>query len=443
MDFPDLASAGSFLAGLTRHGIHPGLDSVSKVLSSLGDPQYSFPVIQVAGTNGKGTTSVILASVFQVSGIRTGLFTSPHLVDVRERIQIDGQLLDPQTFLDCLHDAYRAQKRLGLSLTFFEMLTVVGFLAFERKQVGLVILEVGMGGRWDATSASRPDVSVLTSISKDHTEILGETLEEILQEKSAIGRSGKPFVSTLPDSLLPEWSRIEERRGFQSILRGREFDGTWISPERSGKRLFEYRGKDGATVFQTSLVARYQLNNLLSAMAVLEYGPWRISEEAISSSLADIRNPGRWEHLSGIPVILDGAHNPESIRELVVQIRETFPDPEQVGFLLGFMQGKNWQEMLRILPEAGRTFFLTAPPDTDAVDPEQLSLFLGSQGNPSMAGPFIKIADRAFNWASDSPGRVLVVTGSLYLLGSIKKWQSGEVYPLSAGERNVFSPHHP
>lgn len=443
MDFPDLASAGMFLAGLTRHGIHPGLDSVSEVLSSLGNPQRSFPVIQVAGTNGKGTTSVILASIFQVAGIRTGLFTSPHLVDVRERIQIDGQWLDPPTFLMCLRDAYQAQKRLGLSLTFFEMLAVVGFLAFERGSVDLVVLEVGMGGRWDATSTSLPDVSVLTSVSMDHAEILGDTLEKILREKSAIGRSGKPFVATLPDALLSEWSEIEMKRGFQSILRGREFDGVWKSTEQSGKRLFEYQGRKGTKVFQTALVARYQLNNLLSAMAVLEYGPWNIPEEVVSSALPTILNPGRWEHLSGIPVILDGAHNPESIRELVKQIQETFPDPAQVGFLLGFIRGKNWEEMLKVLPDAGRTFFLTAPPDTEAVDPEQLALFLDAQGYSSLSGAFIEMSERAFDWASQSPGRVLVVTGSLYLLGSIKQWQSGEPTTLSAGERNVFFPHHP
>ena len=433
-----------FLARLTRHGIHPGLDSIGRVLSGFNNPQFSFPAVQVAGTNGKGTTAVILAALFRSAGFRTGLFTSPHLVDVRERIQIDGQLLDPTSFLTCLRDACRVQERLGLSLTFFEMLTVVGFLAFERASVDIAILEVGLGGRWDATSTARPDVSVLTSVAKDHTEILGETLEKILREKAAIGRVGKPFIATFPDHLRDEWSLIEKKRGFLSVLRGREFDGAWASPELLGKRSFIYQGRAEKKVFQTALVARYQLNNLLSAMAVLEYGPWKIPDEVIASALPTLRNPGRWERLPSFPVILDGAHNPESMRELVEQIREAFPNPEQVGFLAGFIKGKDWEEMLGILPEAGRTFFLTAPPDTDAVDPLQLASFLGVRKGCSFSvGQFDSMSVNAFEWSGQVPGRILVVTGSLYLVGAVKRWQSGETSPLSAGERNVFSSFHP
>ncbi|MHB1285812.1 MAG: bifunctional folylpolyglutamate synthase/dihydrofolate synthase [Leptospirales bacterium] len=444
MDFPDLASAGAFLAGLSRHGIHPEMDSIGRVLSGFGNPQYSFPAVQVAGTNGKGTTAVILASLFQAAGFRTGLFTSPHLLDVRERIQIDGQPLDPTSFLTCLRDAHRVQERLGLSLTFFEILTVIGFLAFERASVDIAILEVGLGGRWDATSTSRPDVSVLTSISKDHTEILGETLEKILQEKAAIGRFQKPFVATFPEHLLNEWSGIEEKKGFLSVLRGRDFNGDWTSPDHLGKRFFEYQGRAEKKTLQTALVARYQLNNLLSAMAVLEFGPWEISDEVISAALPAVRNPGRWERLSQLPVILDGAHNPESMSELVAQICEVFPDPERVGFLTGFIRGKDWEEMLRILPGAGRTFFLTTPPETDAVDPELLASCLGTgQGCFHKKGPFDLMSSDALEWASQGHDRILVVTGSLYLVGGFKRWQAGSRSPLSVGERNVFPSFHP
>ena len=184
MKFADLSSATDYLASLTRHGVHPELDSISKVLSELGSPQDKFPAIQITGTNGKGSTCVILDLIYRRAGLRTGLFTSPHLLDVRERIRIDGTLVETDVFLEAMQSVCLAQEKTGVSLTFFETLTAVSFLVFSLSRIDLAVLEVGMGGRWDATSLCVPEVSVLTSLAKDHTEILGDTLELILQEKA-------------------------------------------------------------------------------------------------------------------------------------------------------------------------------------------------------------------------------------------------------------------
>jgi dihydrofolate synthase/folylpolyglutamate synthase len=450
LEFPDLASAGDYLAGLTRHGIHPGLDNIRAVLADAGHPEIAFPAVQITGTNGKGTTAVLVEGALREAGFRTGLYTSPHLLDVRERIRIEGNTIGAELFLECLSETRRLQSSRSIALTFFETLTAIGFMAFKRSAVQVAVLEVGLGGRWDATSVSDPSVTALTSIAKDHTEILGDTLEKILSEKAAIGRPGKPFVATVPAALRPAWDREEASGRFRSVLRGREFDGRWLDAGTLSERSFEFRGKTGSKIFRTSLVAGYQLNNLLTALAILEESPWRVPEPAIRRALLATRNPGRWERIPGPPdVVFDGAHNPESMSALVAQVRDACPDPEKVGFLLGVLQGKDWAEMVPGMPVAGHTFFLTETPGTLSVSTRALGEALRpGNARPDTSprvesGTFSDMCERAFRWAKDGEGRTLVVTGSFYLIGAVKRWLSGQETPLGAGERNAFIPRVP
>ena len=450
MEFPDLRSAGAYLAGLTRHGIHPGLDEIRKILADAGHPEIACPAIQITGTNGKGTTAILVEAFLREGGYRTGLFTSPHLLDVRERIRVDGNPIDAESFLDCLEKTRRLEISGNGQLTFFETLTVMCFLAFRKAAVQIAVLEVGLGGRWDATSVADPEVTALTSISRDHTEILGDTLEKILSEKAAIGRPGKPFVATVPDSLLPAWFREEESGRFRSVLRGRDFDGRWLERGSRSMRSFEFRGRNGTKVFRTSLVAGYQLNNLLSALAILDESPWRVPESAIGRALATTKNPGRWERVPGPPdVVFDGAHNPESMAALASQVRDAYPDPAKVGFLLGILQGKDWVSMIPELNGVGDTYFITEPPETLSVSPLVLAEVVRNQ--PTRAGlsvyvepgSFPDVCTRAFRWATEDIGRVIVVTGSFYLVGAVKRWLSGQETPLIAGEKNVSIPRIP
>lgn len=441
MDFPDLVSAQKYLASLTRHGIHPDLDSVSRVLSRLGHPQSSYPAIQITGTNGKGSTSVILDAIFRQAGYRTGLYTSPHLLDLRERIRTGGNLVGADQFLHSLGEVCRVQKDLGVTLTFFETLTAVSFLVFRLAAIELAILEVGMGGRWDATSVCTPSVSVLTSLAKDHTEILGDTLEKILGEKAAIGRKGKPFVANVPPECLLEWSQHESRIGFVSVLYGRDFKGKWEGVERKGLRRFSYAGGPLSGTYQTSLTAEYQIRNLLSAMAVLEKSPWTISPQSIGKALENVSHPGRWEKVPGINVYLDGAHNPEAAHHLVEQIGNMSRSRKQVGFLAGFLNGKDWESIIKILAGAGNQFFLVSPPGADGVDPVRIrdSMLKHQPDIVVFQGPFDAMCRSAFDWVASDPDRLLVVTGSLYLVGAVRKWHSGDDSPLSAGERSTAS----
>ena len=441
MKFKDLFSATDYLASLTRHGIHPELNSISKVLSGLGTPQDKFPAIQITGTNGKGSTSVILDLIYRRSGLRTGLFTSPHLLDVRERIRIDGSLVGTDVFLESMESVCRAQEKAGVTLTFFETLTAVSFLAFRFSRIDLAILEVGMGGRWDATSLCVPEVSVLTSLAKDHTEILGDTLELILREKAAIGHSGKPFVATLPPEVLPEWEHQKSLLGFRPILRGLDFDGRWESDPQEKRREFSFSGPAFSGRYQTSLIADYQIHNVLSALAAVGAGPWPVSERAIREALPNLSHPGRWDPVPGYSAFLDGAHNPEAIGELVRQIRNVRQDARKVAFLAGFLQEKDWRSMTDILSRAGNQFFLVVPPGTNGVEPAAVAAYLKERqsGKDCLTGPFQEMCHSAFDWLSGDRDRLLVVTGSLYLVAGVQKWLAGDDSPLQAGERTSVS----
>ena len=442
MKFADLSSATDYLASLTRHGVHPELDSISKVLSELGSPQDKFPAIQITGTNGKGSTCVILDLIYRRAGLRTGLFTSPHLLDVRERIRIDGTLVETDVFLEAMQSVCLAQEKTGVSLTFFETLTAVSFLVFSLSRIDLAVLEVGMGGRWDATSLCVPEVSVLTSLAKDHTEILGDTLELILQEKAAIGRSGKPFVATLPPEVLPEWERQRSLRGFRPLLRGQDFDGNWEGEAEAGERAFSFFGQALSGTYRTSLTAEYQLHNLLTALATVSVGPWPVSHEAVRGALPHLFHAGRWEPVPGFSAFLDGAHNPEAAEHLVRQIQTVRQENGKVAFLAGFLREKDWRSMVHILAEAADTFFLTVPPGTNGVEPSTIASYLREQrpGIDCHTGSFREICQSAFNWVAGEPDRILVVTGSLYLVAGVQKWLAGDDSPLHAGERTSASP---
>ncbi|MCL4460857.1 MAG: Mur ligase family protein [Nitrospirae bacterium] len=437
MKFTSLSVATDYLASLTRHGIHPELSSISKVLSGLGSPQDKFPAIQITGTNGKGSTSVILDAIYRRAGFRTGLFTSPHLLDVRERIRIDGNLVGTDVFLESLESVFRTQEKEGVTLTFFETLTAVSFFVFSRSRIDLAILEVGMGGRWDATSLCVPEVSVLTSLAKDHTEILGDTLDLILQEKAAIGRPGKPFVASLPAESLPEWDRQKSLIGFRPVLRGRDFDGRWNGEAEGGMREFSFSGSAFSGNYRTSLVAEYQIHNLSSALAAVGIGPWPVSGKDIREVLPNLSHPGRWEPIPGMSAFLDGAHNPEAVGHLVRQIRNVRKNVRKVAFLAGFIREKDWRSMVEMLSQAGNSFFLVVPPGTDGVDPSTVASHLTENrpGTECIHGPFKSVCRSAFDWLSGDSDRLLVVTGSLYLVAGVQKWLAGDDSPLPAGER--------
>lgn len=439
MSISDRLEAMNFLNGLRLHGIHPTLENVRALLDRTGNPQLRFSSIQVVGSNGKGSTASILASILAANdeGL-VGLYTSPHLSDLRERVLVQGQMLPVDSWLQVLDFTERSIRELGLPITFFEAITCAAFSLFERSGIQMAVLEAGMGGRWDATSVAIPLATVLTSVSLEHTQILGNTLVQILAEKIAVGREGRPFIAKLPDELLPEFQRHANTMGFIPILWGRDFSARWVSPETSLKRMFSYKGPSGTMELPVSLVADYQIGNIALALASLDVLGKLPKEETLAKALLQVVHPGRWEKISDSPqVYLDGAHNPEAAEVLAQTIKDAFGPDQKVIYLFGILEDKNWKQVLEHLVPSAESFFLTSPLSNRAVAPERLVQWLSSVNAtlPKKSGPIEQVLGEAIERAS-SLSLPLVVAGSLYLVGEVRQRLTGLIPDFPVGEHS-------
>lgn len=443
MTGPDDVKA--ILSGLLHFGVNPGLERVGAVLAALEHPERGPFTIQVVGTNGKGSTACLLESILRKAGYRTGRYTSPHLSDVRERITLSGDLLPSAVFSDLVREVFALSSSLSVELTFFELLTVVAFLAFSRSGCNAVILEAGMGGRWDATTVCDPAVTLLTGVSLDHEEILGPGIERIFEEKVAIGRPGRPFVATLHDPTLRR-AFLERARttGFLPVLSGRDFSSRWEGPEsvETGSRLLHYRGRWGERGFSPALTATYQADNVAGAVAALEWSPLALSPGSIREGVQAAINPGRFETVSRSPItILDGAHNPEAMDRLLESLRDRFGSGATTGWVLAFHADKNWRKMLKAIASAaqrpGALFFADLRDEGQGPDPnalrgrswassKEMESFVGGiekiEGVPVDRGAVPALLERALDWAREKDGRTLVVAGSLYLVGAVRPY---------------------
>lgn len=409
---------GDLLSPLEKFGIVLDLEPPRRLMAALGEPQHRFPVVLIAGTNGKGSTSALLAAVAQAAGYRTGLFTSPHLETVEERIRLDGVAISPEKL--AAHLA-RVLEAAPAPPTYFEALTAAGFLAFAEERVDLAVVEVGLGGRLDATNVAEPLLSVITSIGWDHQEYLGNTLAAIAREKAGILRSGRPAVSWIeepePAAAMAEAAREigadhEAAPGSMHILAVEPLGG-------SGQRVrlaTPVREHD----LHLALLGAHQAQNLGLAVRAAEklaaLGFDRIDAAAIERGVAACRWPGRMEEIETLPgrqVLLDGAHNPGGAATLAGFLAG---QPRPVDLLFGVLANKDAAEMLALLVPYVRRAVLTAPPGHRARDPRELAALFPSEV-PVVIEPDPEAAlERALNLG----GEQLVVCGSLYLLGEIR-----------------------
>ncbi|QFP75462.1 folylpolyglutamate synthase/dihydrofolate synthase family protein [Deinococcus sp. AJ005] len=315
----------NWLFARQRFGVHPGLGRVQELLARVGNPQHAFQTVLVGGTNGKGSTAAVLASILKADGRRTGLFTSPHLTHFAERFQVDGQDLPTETVGAGL-DRLRPHAE-NTGATFFEIVTALGALLFAEAGVEVAVMEVGLGGRLDSTNALDPVLSVITNVALDHTEILGNTLEAIAAEKAGILRPGRPAVTGVAADLLP-------------LLRATGADLWALGQElRVQTRSLGWQGAEvglklpeAALEFQTPLLGAHGARNAALAAAAA----WRlgVDETAIQAGVAAARWPGRLEVLPwcGGRVLLDGAHNPDGARALAATLLELGVPPLPVIF---------------------------------------------------------------------------------------------------------------
>ena len=434
----------TILSKLLRFGIRPGLERVEAALSALGHPERGPLTFQIVGTNGKGSTATFIDSILRQAGYRTGRFTSPHLTDIRERISISGEILSPESFSALVREVAALDESLRIGLTFFEFLTVMAHVAFRRAEVDCVVLEAGLGGRWDATTVSDPIVTVLTGISLDHEEILGPGISRIFEEKVAVGtnRKGRSFVANLQDSSLRTLFLDRARSmGFLPVLSGRDFEARWEDKnplpssdglEGKGRRLV-YQGRWGRRVFTSGMSAAYQVQNVGTAVAAVEWSPLPISLSAFREGISRAAHPGRFERVSRHPaILLDGAHNPEAMERLLDSLLDQFGSQASVGWFLAVHSDKNWRRMLELIhgsPISSQALFFPEEKDERGLGGqwaearEMESYARGLWGEAELQidrGRQASLLDQALRWTEADSARVLVVSGSLYLVGAVR-----------------------
>ena len=384
-----------------------GLERIRAVLQALGRPQDRLRFVHVAGTNGKGSTCAMIESALRASGLRTGLFTSPHLADPTERIRIDGAPISADRFADAFN------RLLGLHTTYFETVTAMALLVFAEERVDMVVLEVGLGGRLDATNVVSPDLSVITPVDFDHEAFLGKSLESIACEKAGILKPGVPAVFARQ---RPEAARVLDRRAAElSIPVARTAD--WlvsdldIDPRGSRFRLTGERDLRLAC----PLAGEHQVENAVTAaVALARLG---IADSAIETGIARARWPGRLERVSERPeIILDGAHNPAGARALAAYI-DRFYGRRTVRLIYGAMRDKAIDEISGILFPRAHQVIVTAPQQARALSPEALrdiGAHPGLRTAPTLRAALALVQEDA------SPDDVVFITGSLFLVAEAR-----------------------
>jgi dihydrofolate synthase/folylpolyglutamate synthase len=413
-------------------GMMLGLDRVEHALAALGSPHLGLRAIHIAGSNGKGSTSAMIEAIARAAGLRTGLTTSPHLSRFAERIRLDGEPIDDARFaraLTAVLDHCRPD------LTFFESLTVAAFHAFREAQVELAILEVGLGGRLDATNViPAPLATAVTSISLEHTAILGDTIDLIAREKAGILKPGAPVVL---GPLAPEADRaiaeVAARVGAGPIYRVQR-DGAWspgVICARWDAGVVDLHGPDDADRIHATLAlrGRHQADNAAVALGLAhclaQHHLLLDLRGAALTGLTTARWPGRYERLAldgpQITVILDGAHNPDGARALAELVAAENPsgDPARRALVFGALADKRWPEMLAPLaPLCARRYYTEPKGRAPAALAELHALAAGD----AVADPRVAI-DRAV--AESRPGDTVLVTGSIYLVGEIRAYLLG------------------
>jgi dihydrofolate synthase/folylpolyglutamate synthase len=407
---------------------HLSLASFERFLQALGAPHRAFPSVHLAGSKGKGSTAAMVAAMLSQAGLRTGLYTQPHLVTLLERTQIDRRLIRQEEFAALVaelraHIEAASPPKERRFRTFFELTTALSFLHFARQHVDMAVVEVGLGGRLDTTNVLTPQVAVLTPIGLEHTHILGDTLAAIAGEKAGIVKPQSRVVSApQPPEVVEVFEKRCQSQHATLLLAERDF--TWHITESSwqGSR-FHYRSENLqlADMF-VPLAGHHQVANAAVALTVIEQlrqQGWSLPETALREGLATVRWEGRLEMLEREPwVVLDAAHTIESAQRLREAITTVLPH-ERVVLVLGMAADKKVDEILATLAPIADEAIVTRFSNPRAVDPQRLADLLRSHGVPVLQADDPATA-LAVARSRATPADLICVTGSVMLIGEIK-----------------------
>lgn len=414
------------------------LRRMEELLARLGNPHLQGRTVHIAGTKGKGSTAAMIASVLSTAGYRTGLYTSPHLLTLRERIRVDGALITEEelaALVERLQPEVEAvnQHLTAGQLTTFEVLTALAFVYFQEKSVDFQVLEVGLGGRLDATNVVKPGVSVITSISLDHTEVLGDSLEGIAREKAGIIKQGSVVVSAPQEpEVAVVLKEVCRERNARLVRVGRDvLQGKGLATPEG--QSFSLWGRGGRYDLTIPLLGGYQLENAATAVAVLEelaaLGV-ELTVDGIARGLSQVSWPGRFQILRRRPwLVVDGAHNPYSAKKLTEAVAEYFPR-RRVILVFGTSSDKDFSGMIKELLPLAPHFIVTRSRHPRSASTSQLITELARQGGE---GEEKEGVSQAISRALDIAGKedLILVTGSLFLVAEAIEFAA----MLSPGEK--------
>jgi len=413
-----------YLYSLTRTGIKLGLENTSKLLAYFDNPQLKIRTVHVAGTNGKGSTSAFMESILRKSGYRTGLYTSPHLLDFRERIQTDRHWISKKAFRDLVFRIKTAANELEIDPTFFEFGTTMAFLYFYEQKVDWNIIETGLGGRLDSTNLCHADIAIITSISIDHTQFLGDDLLKITTEKAGIIKTNSAVVTGIKDERLFQIIQEKSFRENAPVHQlGKEFrvDLKNIS---NHKLKFDYFGMGHRLQdLETSLIGKHQAYNAslaVTAGLLLNSRGCKITDSAIRQGLLTTHWDGRIEIAQKSPIlVLDCAHNPESVRILTATLREYFTYKRRY-VILGIMKDKAIDDIIEIIDDFADHIILVKPQQERSADPE---ILLTKLAKSQKVVEIIEEIPYALGIIGDicNPDDIICVTGSIYTVAEAKK----------------------
>jgi dihydrofolate synthase/folylpolyglutamate synthase len=404
------AQAEEHLRSLELFGMRFGLDRMRRMMTALGSPQRTFETIHVLGTNGKSSTTRMIAAILERHGLRTGAYLSPHLVSYTERVQVDERDLESHAFASAVARAAHAAEQVNRTLpdddhvTQFELLTAAAFWELARRGVDVAVVEAGLGGRYDATSAIDARVTVLTNVGLEHTRWLGPTLKDIAAEKLAVLRPDSTLVlgADLAEPALAVAREVARERSARIVTAG----GSSAATRLLAKGTFQRRN---------FALARAAAESYLASVAI------PLSEDAMREAAESVEVPGRLQVLDGDPLtVLDGAHNPDAILALLQSLPEVLPAGAPVGLVLGVLEDKDAAGMLAPLLEVCERAWFTAPPSARALSPaalQSLARQLGFEAASCEPEPSRALAD-ARSWARERGG-VVLATGSVYLVGEL------------------------
>ncbi|CAI8284542.1 MAG: Folylpolyglutamate synthase [Opitutia bacterium UBA7350] len=394
------AEACTYLYALRDQGSKYGLERIEALVRALKNPHHRYPVIHVAGTNGKGSVCAMLEALYRANGYRTGLFTSPHLMHLGERIQVNRQTLKESSILEYTQRMQSLGDPSKPTPSFFEYITAMAWLHFAKLEVDLAIIETGLGGRLDATNVILPELSIITSISLDHCDLLGDTLADIACEKGGIIKPDKPVLL----GCLPPEAEKELRR---------------IATEQ-GSKLYCVRERfpDGASLPVTNLKGQFQRWNAALAVYATEILQAEFPIQQINA-LQSVDWPGRWQRiqLSDRELILDATHNPEGASALEQNLRELKTPPVIIAGTLGEDRGRN---LIQTIAPFARELILVEPSQPRATPATSLHAYLPSDfKNPVCTDSLTSLFPKPHTCTAGRPHDIILVTGSIYLIGEV------------------------